>query len=148
MVREAWTEVSTLTVALCLTIPPGPAAVKSYVVVCLGVTLWLPLAPTLPIPLMVFSTASDEDHVSWLDSLHLMLVGLTENSPLVGATATVVVDMPALKRGSGDVSFARPFAEWSFVAPFFFTFTTTFSLAFTVTGPDQMSLPNHVTVTW
>src|ERR1041384_5923385 len=113
MVREAWTEVSTLTVALCLTIPPGPAAVKSYVVGCLGVTLLLPLGPTLPIPLMVFSTASEEDQVSWLDSLHFMLVGLTENSPLVGAMATVVVDMPALKRGSGEVSFASPLSGWS-----------------------------------
>jgi hypothetical protein len=39
-----------VTVTLAVALPPGPVAVKVYVVVCPGVTEVVPEAPTLPTP--------------------------------------------------------------------------------------------------
>ena len=76
-------------VVLDLVVPPGPVAVKSYVVACLGDTVFSPLVGTGLMPLMSASTVSAEVHFSWLGWPQSIFAGVAEISLLTGATATV-----------------------------------------------------------
>ena len=96
----ALTLVLTLTVLVPVTVPPGPAEVKLYVVVAYGETDWLPLAATGPIPLMLASTVSAVCHVSVEDCPQLMFAFEALKLPVTGATATSALAMPALNRAT------------------------------------------------
>ena len=122
----ASTFVLTLTVALPVTVPPGPDALKSYVVVAWGETDWLPLVGTVPTPPLMFaSTVSAVCQFSVADWPQLICVVEELKLPDTGATPMVALAMPALKRG---ISFIRPPRSHFFVvcAPFFPRSTTTF----------------------
>src|SRR5262245_36154002 len=101
-------------------------------------------------PLMSASTVSCETQASCVFWLQSILDGLAVTDPLTGATTTVALAMPALKR-SAD---ARRLQFWHeprghglvFSLPFEILTITRWSAA-TVTVPDQISSPYRVTVT-
>ena len=95
----------TFTVALDSCVPPGPVAVKLYVVVVLGLTSCWPEAATFPKPRISALSAPADDQVSRVESPQPICVCEAENCELRGPTATVALAMPALKRGSAP-SFA------------------------------------------
>src|SRR5216117_3563441 len=67
----------TVTVVVAEAEPPGPVAVRVYVVVCLGVTLMLPPAGTVPTPLSIEAEpALMVDQLRVDDSPALMVEGL------------------------------------------------------------------------
>lgn len=51
-------------------------------------------------PLISASTVSLETQASWVLWLQLIFEGLAETDPLTGATTTVALAMPAVKRGA------------------------------------------------
>src|ERR1700751_5542908 len=107
-------------------------------------------------PLMSASTVSLESQASWVFWLQSIFDGLAETDPLTGATTTVALAVPALKRGANlgishsgrYVGQAEPRAQGLvFSFPFAISTITRWSAA-TVIGPDHSSLPYRVTVTW
>ena len=77
----------TVTITCIVTDPPDPVQVRPYVVVALGLTVWLPLVapPVLQDPVAVQLVAFVLVHMSVLDAPGAMLVG-DAVSVAVGAT--------------------------------------------------------------
>src|SRR5580704_2284531 len=107
-------------------------------------------------PLMSASTVSLETQASCVFWLQSILDGVAVTDPLTGATTTVALAMPALKRGADFgkshwvryVGHAEPRGQGLiFSFPFEMLTITRWSAA-TVIGPDHSSLPSRVTVTW
>src|SRR5580704_7757080 len=101
-------------------------------------------------PLMSASTVSLETHASWVFWLQSIFDGLAETDPLTGATTTVALAMPAVKRGAnlGKSHEGRYFGHAEprsqrliFCFPFEISRITRWSAA-TVMGPDHSSLPS------
>src|SRR5580765_7757236 len=99
-------------------------------------------------PLMSASTVSLESQASCVVWLQSIFGGLAETDPLTGATTTVALAMPALKRGANSA-----ISHWGrydgqdepraqglvFSFPFEISTITRWSAA-TVIGPDHSSL--------
>src|SRR3974377_1759531 len=107
-------------------------------------------------PLMSASTVSLETQASSVLWLQSIFDGLAETDPLTGATTTVALAIPALKRWAnlGISHWVRYFGHEEprgqvlvFSFPFEISTITRWSAA-TVIGPDHSSLPSRVTVTW
>src|SRR5215470_16616082 len=107
-------------------------------------------------PLISASTVSLETQDNCTGWLQSIFDGLAETDPLTGATTTVALAVPALKRGADAGSLpGTQFAPHSepraqgliFCFPFEILTITRWSAA-TVIGPDHSSLPYRVTVTW
>src|SRR6516225_11203814 len=107
-------------------------------------------------PLISASTVSLETQANCVVWLQSIFDGLAETDPLTGATTTVALAMPALKRGAFSarspgmqfVLHSEPRGQGLvFSFPFESSTITRWSAA-TVTGPDHSSLPYRVTVTW
>src|SRR5258705_13924599 len=108
------------------------------------------------IPLMSASTVSFETQASCVVWLQSIFDGLAETDPLTGATTTVALATPALKRGANSGSSVMsqstlhdtPRAQGViFSFPFAILIITRWFAA-TVIAPDHSSLPSRVTVTW
>src|SRR5580765_2719820 len=103
-------------------------------------------------PLMSASTVSLETQASCVFWLQSIFGGLAETDPLTGATTTVALAIPALKRSADSVSWQIGHDEPRYqglVCSFPFEISTiTRCSAATVIGPDHSSLPSRVTVTW
>src|SRR6516165_52603 len=106
-------------------------------------------------PLMSASTVSFETQASCVLWLQSIFDGLAETDPLTGATTTVALAIPALKRaadsgrspGMQSLLHSEPRAQGLiFSFPFEISTITRWSAA-TVIGPDHSSLPSRVTVT-
>src|SRR6516162_5510810 len=107
-------------------------------------------------PLMSASTVSLETQASCVLWLQSIFGGLAETDPLTGATTTLALAIPAVKRcanlGSSHcgryLGHDEPRAQGLvFSFPFEILTITRWSAA-TVIGPDHSSLPSRVTVTW
>src|SRR5260370_1309095 len=108
-------------------------------------------------PLMSASTVSVETQASCVLWLQSIFDGLAETVPLTGATTTVALATPALKRCANAASLPgtqspvvqdEPRAQGLvFSFPFEISTITRWSAA-TVIRPDHSSLPYRVTVTW
>src|SRR3974390_3719026 len=101
-------------------------------------------------PLISASTVSLETQASCVGWLQSIFVGLAETDPLTGATTTVALAMPALKRGAdsgrspGMHSFLHSdprFQGLVFSFPFE-RYTITRSSAATVIGAAHRALPH------
>jgi hypothetical protein len=81
----------TVTAALTEVTPSAPVAVRVYVVVAVGETLWLPFTGTVPTPLLI---VTEEAPVVVQDSSEdpplLMLVGEAANRMMAGLDAPTV----------------------------------------------------------
>src|SRR4029077_9799717 len=107
-------------------------------------------------PLMSASTVSFETQASCVFWLQSIFDGVAETDPLTGATTTVALAMPALKRGADQGSSVMSQSTLHdsprlqvvvFSFPFeILTITRWFSA--TVIEPDHSSLSPRVTVTW
>src|SRR6516225_9579392 len=107
-------------------------------------------------PLMSASTVSLETQASCVLWLQSIFGGLAETDPLTGATTTLALAIPAVKRcanlGSSHCGRYDGHDEprgqgLVFSFPFEILTITRWSAA-TVIGPDHSSLPYRVTVTW
>src|SRR6478672_13963801 len=98
---DAFTVVSTFTVASEVTIPPGPAARNSYLVVCFG---WAFISPFVEsatgwsLAFTVVCAASVDSQCTLTGSLHLMSWRSATILPFTGATAIFAEAVLASKR--------------------------------------------------
>src|ERR1700752_3110628 len=105
-----------------------------------------PLVGTGLMPLISASIVSPEVQASggfWLQSI---FDGLAETELLTGATATVVVAVPAAKRATDALSCSVPRGHGLVFSFPFEMLTMTRWLAPTMTEPDHSSFPYLVTV--
>ncbi len=106
-------------------------------------------------PLMSASTVSLESQASCVLWLQSIFDGLAETDPLTGATTTVALAIPALKRCANlgishwgrYVGHDEPRAQGLVFSFPFEIYTITRWSAATVIGPAHSSLPSFVTVT-
>src|SRR5207245_6061070 len=108
-VMDVFTAVSTFTVASEVTIPPGPAARNSYLVVCLGCAFISPfdVSPTdWSLAFTVVCAASVDSQCTLTGSGHLMSWRSTAIFPFTGATAIFGEAVLASKR-AGSLIFAH-----------------------------------------
>src|SRR5215469_6187810 len=143
--RSAWIAVLTFTSTLESAVPPGPLAVRVYVVVCLGSTDCSPELATVPTGLISTWGASDEVHLSWDTSPQFSCAVLASSVPVGLATATVALATPAVNLGT-VVSFSPRCQATIFVTPWGISTMVRSSFA-TLTEPDQMSLSCPIIVT-
>src|SRR5690242_5924377 len=91
----------TVTVAVAVTLPVGPVAVKVYVVVAFGVTCVEPVAATLPMPLLMLTAlAPCTTHVRVELCPGVMFGGLASKRTTIadcGDTVLTLVTADALK---------------------------------------------------
>src|SRR6201993_1585875 len=107
-------------------------------------------------PLMSASTVSLETQANCVFWLQSIFDGLADTDPLTGATTTVAIAIPAIKRCADAGSSLGSQLVWHdeprgqgliFSFPFEISTITRWSGP-TVSAPDHSSLPSRVTVTW
>src|SRR5579872_3470594 len=101
----------------CEESPPGPLAVRTYVILRVGETVRSPWAGTSPTPEMEVSTAFEESQFRVVDLPQSRLELRAESCAETGAIGTVALAIPARKRGCGG-RFKPSFHSLVFVLPF------------------------------